>query len=247
MEALASSLGLPQSGLTQEQLRLRNVKVIGTLGAALGVGCGCLMGMSCLLFMDLDKADRLKKKAELRTLYATLMEEGHKLIGAEHCALFLLDAPYDPKQGASDLHLTSMGWKGKEPTKDELDEAFREMDEDKSGTVSALELYHALRMNGWTADLDDVERMIRGSAGEERASKRGLRREEFGEVMRSGRPRLPPPRTSDGPSGAGAGLLLTLGLPATPSPPAAAAWRQCSLPMRCGCACARTARAKRSS
>ena len=30
------------------------------------------------------------------------MEEGHKSIGAEHCALFLLDEPYDPKQPSVD-------------------------------------------------------------------------------------------------------------------------------------------------
>merc|ERR1719272_2484019 len=85
------------SCLLPPQLGLRQVKVSGTLGAAVGVGCGCVVGMSCLLFMDLEKAERLKKKVELRTLYATLMEEGHKSIGAEHCALFLLDEPYDPK------------------------------------------------------------------------------------------------------------------------------------------------------
>jgi len=175
VEAIATSLGLPHAGLTRAQLGLRQVKVSGTLGAAVGVGCGCVVGMSCLLFMDLEKAERLKKKVELRTLYATLMEEGHKSIGAEHCALFLLDEPYDskaePKRAGEDegedgeggglgLFLTSLGWKGKEPTKQELDRTFKEIDVDQSGAVSSVELYQALRTQGWTAELGDVEAMI---------------------------------------------------------------------------------------
>ena len=91
---------------------------------------------------------------ELRTLYATLMEEGHKSIGAEHCALFLLDEPYDPKVepkrageggegGGLGIFLTSLGWKGKEPTKQELDRTFKEIDVDQSSNVSSVELYQA--------------------------------------------------------------------------------------------------------
>ena len=86
------------------------------------------------------------------------MEEGHKSIGAEHCALFLLDEPYDskaePKRAGEDegedgeggglgLFLTSLGWKGKEPTKQELDRTFKEIDVDQSGAVSSVELYQA--------------------------------------------------------------------------------------------------------
>ena len=47
------------------------------------------------------------------------------------------------------------------PLQEELDVAFREIDVDKSGTVSSKELYHALRANGWTAELNDVEMMIK--------------------------------------------------------------------------------------
>ena len=49
---------------------------------------------------------------QLRTLYDTLMEEGHALIGAQHCSLFLLDrVASEGKQ----MHLTSMGWKVRAP------------------------------------------------------------------------------------------------------------------------------------
>ena len=91
VEALAASLGLQRAGLTIEQLSQRSVRVSGTAGAVIGVAFGCLLGMGSLLFMDLDKSERLKRQRELRTLYSCLMEEGHKLIGAQHCSLFLLD------------------------------------------------------------------------------------------------------------------------------------------------------------
>ena len=156
VEALASSLGLPCANLTAEQLRLRSVKISGTLGAVVGVAIGCLMGMSCLLFMDLEKSERLKKQRELRTLYETLMEEGHHFIGAQHCSLFLLD---HSEAADGKRHLTSMGWRGKEPTREELRRTF-EVVADNSGFVTPAALYHALRLNGWTAELEDIEAMV---------------------------------------------------------------------------------------
>ena len=157
VEALAASLGLPRANLTIEQLRLRSVQIAGTAGAVVGVAIGCLLGMSCLLFMDLEKSERLKKQRELRTLYATLMEEGHDLIGAQHCALFLLDRTPSPD---GTRYLTSMGWKGKEPTTAELQKTFKRYDQDGTGEISTKELYSALRQLGWTAELADVEQMV---------------------------------------------------------------------------------------
>ena len=92
MDALADRVGLPQPGLTKAHHRLPRVKAVGMASAVLGVTLGCLLGMTSLLLMDLDKSDRLKKQRELRTLFDTLMEEGHSLIGAEHCTLLLVDA-----------------------------------------------------------------------------------------------------------------------------------------------------------
>ena len=85
------------------------------------------------------------------------MEEGYELIGAQHCSLFLLD-PTPSADGAR--YLTSMGWKGKEPTNEELRRTFKIYDADGTGTISTLELYSALRKLGWTAELADVEQMV---------------------------------------------------------------------------------------
>ena len=89
VEAMAAGLGLPRPQFTEAQLSHPRVRVWGTAGAVFGVALGCVLGMSSLLFMDLEKSERLKKQRELRTLYATLMQEGHDLIGAQHTALFL--------------------------------------------------------------------------------------------------------------------------------------------------------------
>ena len=179
VEALASSLGLPRAGLTLEQLRLSNVRFAGMAGAVVGVATGCLLGMGCLLFMDLDKSERLKRQGELRTLYKTLMEEGHELIGAQHCALFLLD---EQASDDGELYLTSMGWQGKQPTKDELERTFRAYDTDHSGRVDKVQLYHALRDLSWTAEMDDVEQMI---ASVDKDKDEQLSFDEFSQLMRS--------------------------------------------------------------
>ena len=146
VEALADSLGLPRAGLSDAQMQQRRVRVAGTAGAVVGVALGCMLGMVSLLFMDLEKAERMKRQRELRTLYTALMENGHNVIGARHCALFLCDEGWDP--AGSPIYLTSMGWKGIEPTRAELERAFRAADVDSSGFVSAAQLYSALRMNG---------------------------------------------------------------------------------------------------
>ena len=45
---------------------------------------------SSLLFMDLEKAEREKKRKKLSSLFETLMEDGHQLLDAERCTLWLL-------------------------------------------------------------------------------------------------------------------------------------------------------------
>ena len=181
VEALAAKLGLPRAGLTMEQLSLRRVQVAGTTGAVIGVAIGCLLGMSCLFVMDLEKSERLKKQRELRTLYSVLMEEGHNLIGAQHCALFLVD-----KTPSADGHtyLTSMGWKGVEPTNDELQRTFNRYDKDGSGFVTVDELYGALRGMGWTAELQEVEAMVATVHKDGPASAK-LNLSEFSQLMKS--------------------------------------------------------------
>ena len=47
--------------------------------------------MSCLLFMDTGKADRLKKANELTSIFKSVMEDGHLLVNAERATIWIYD------------------------------------------------------------------------------------------------------------------------------------------------------------
>ena len=88
VEILAKKLGLPPSTLTRGQMELPRVKAIATGSSVAGVILGCLIGMTSLLFMDLEKAERAKKAAELDTIFATVINEADELLHAEKvCSL----------------------------------------------------------------------------------------------------------------------------------------------------------------
>tara|TARA_B110001452_G_scaffold257870_1_gene252464 strand:+ start:479 stop:1495 length:1017 start_codon:yes stop_codon:yes gene_type:complete len=153
VDAMAAAAGLPAAGLTRAQLKLRNVRMVSTSSAVVGVVIGCLLGMTSLFFMDLDKSDRLKKQRELRTLFATLMEDGHRLIGAERCLLFLVDA--------DGHHLFRLSAKSATPPqKDALRRTFEAYDTSHSGTISSNELMQALVKQGWQPDAEQVQQMM---------------------------------------------------------------------------------------
>ncbi|KAL3902629.1 MAG: hypothetical protein SGARI_005746, partial [Bacillariaceae sp.] len=91
VDAAVSKLNLPHHGLTQPQLGLKVSRMYTTFGASVGVLTGCLLGMSVLLFMDTERADRMKKAKELNSIFETVMDQGHKLLGADRATLFMLD------------------------------------------------------------------------------------------------------------------------------------------------------------
>jgi len=91
VDAMVTKMGLPTAELTSSQRLLKSVRLSMTGGAALGVVVGCSLGMTSLLFMDLDKADRMKREQELNTIFETIMEHGHKSLNSEKCSLFLVD------------------------------------------------------------------------------------------------------------------------------------------------------------
>ena len=49
---------MPQHHMTLQQLKLRSSRISGTLGSCAGVTCGCLLGLSVILLMDTEKAER---------------------------------------------------------------------------------------------------------------------------------------------------------------------------------------------
>ena len=83
-------------------------KIAGVGGAVFGVVCGCLFAMTQLLFMDLDRADRMRKQKELKTLFDTVMEDGQQPVGAQHCTPWIVDEDGE--------HIWSRAHKGNRPT-----------------------------------------------------------------------------------------------------------------------------------
>ena len=80
--ATVAKMNLPKHNLTLAQLDLKSSRFWHTLGGCVGVVIGCLLGMSCLLFMDTGRADRQKKSKELQSIFESILEEGHHIINA---------------------------------------------------------------------------------------------------------------------------------------------------------------------
>ena len=61
IEDFCTKLRLPVAKLTDAQRQLRSVRFSGQFGIAIGLTIGCVIGMFPLLFMDPEKAERLKQ------------------------------------------------------------------------------------------------------------------------------------------------------------------------------------------
>lgn len=91
VDAAVTRMKLQHHGLTEDQLDLKISRAYKLLGACVGVVTGCLLGMSCLMFMDTDKAERARKAKELESIFNHIMTEGTTLFNAERATLFMLD------------------------------------------------------------------------------------------------------------------------------------------------------------
>lgn len=89
--AAVSKLRVPHHGLSQEQLDQKTSRLYSTIGACVGVVTGCLLGMSCLLVMDTERNERVKKAKELQSIFESVMGEGALVFRADRATLFLLD------------------------------------------------------------------------------------------------------------------------------------------------------------
>ena len=91
VESASERLNLPGPAFTPSQAKMRVVRYWGTGGAIIGVMCGCFLGMTQLFVIDLERSERLKKAAELETIFKSVMENGHTLLGCERVTLYLFD------------------------------------------------------------------------------------------------------------------------------------------------------------
>jgi len=174
IEALATKLGLPSSTMTNAQLKSKSVRIFSTGCATVGVILGCVLGMTCLLFMDLEKADREKKKKKLAALFDSLMEDGHTLLGAERCTLWLLCdslesrtrstraiemALNDPNRKGN-VYMWSKSRKGEMLESHRLEFIFNRHDKDRDGTITALAMLEIVNGLGWGLSSSDLEELM---------------------------------------------------------------------------------------
>jgi len=84
-------MGLAYPNLSSAQRRTQRFRIITTIGAACGVAIGCIIGMINFLFIDFNRAERLKRQKELDTIFETIMETGPALFQSERITLWLYD------------------------------------------------------------------------------------------------------------------------------------------------------------
>jgi len=91
VEAAASRLGLPLHGLTLNQLEHPRAKRWQTMGAACGVVVGCLLGMTQMLFMDLQRDEQIQQFAQMDSVVRELLKDDALKLHADRCVLYFVD------------------------------------------------------------------------------------------------------------------------------------------------------------
>jgi len=85
----ATTLKLSVPILSTAQRQMRSVRMASQAGTAIGITVGCVLGLIPLLFIDSNKADRLREKARLESLCLDVLNEAKSLVGAESTVLYL--------------------------------------------------------------------------------------------------------------------------------------------------------------
>lgn len=92
----------PQLTLLQRQLPIcRNVSL---LGAVVGVICGCALGATTLLWVDLEARDRVKRAQQLKNIVQDMMDTGSMFSPQTKCTIFVTASQdYDRQQHPLDV------------------------------------------------------------------------------------------------------------------------------------------------
>jgi hypothetical protein len=134
IEALAMRLGLPHSGLSREQRRLRRVKLFGVAAAAIGVVLGCCLGMTSLLFMDLDKSERSKRQRQLQLIFNGIVKEGRENLQADNLILWLME------EDGIHAWTVASSFSSASPSDQLLKQAFESFDANGSGMIRSSDV-----------------------------------------------------------------------------------------------------------
>lgn len=93
VDAVAARLGLPPVTLTPAQRQSALCKRVSTAGSICGVIAGCLLGMTSLLFMDLEKTNAEKRKNELCDTLTDVMTSTMDALRADSFILYTVENP----------------------------------------------------------------------------------------------------------------------------------------------------------
>jgi len=91
VERASEALNLRRPNLTPAQAGMAITRRVATAGQLVGIICGCMLGMTNLLFMDLEATERLKMAKKLDTIFEPVIRNCQTLVRAERCTLFLYD------------------------------------------------------------------------------------------------------------------------------------------------------------
>jgi Ca2+-binding EF-hand superfamily protein len=96
VETIAEKCGLPDSGLSVEQLGLRNAKLVRIWSSVFGITIGCLLGMIPLLWID----EEATENAPVRTAFAEIDSDANGLIDLDELTHLIrkLGLPSDPSR-----------------------------------------------------------------------------------------------------------------------------------------------------
>jgi len=91
VEAMATKLGLPMPMMTARQRQARISKFAAMSGSCLGVLCGCLLGMTSLLFLNTKETEKKKHFQHVNTVYSAFMLDGQRMIGCDYASCLVVD------------------------------------------------------------------------------------------------------------------------------------------------------------
>lgn len=169
IESLAVKLGLPQSGMSVEQLNLSEVGVVRTACSAFGVVIGCSLAMLQMLLMDFTKADRLKAKKEVAPLFNSIALEAKNLLDCNRVTLYVcttLTGP--PRHPDEETHqeevLISLAFHLTAPTLEELSTAFHLVDTNQDDLVTFKELQEVIARLGYRRHVKETRQLFAEAA-----------------------------------------------------------------------------------
>eukprot|EP00038_Savillea_parva_P028266 m.64091 g.64091 ORF g.64091 m.64091 type:complete len:398 (-) comp8200_c0_seq2:153-1346(-) len=152
IDKLAAAIGLPKANLRPHEMNHPKLGWFRTGGMAIGVACGCFLGMISLLVLDLDKRERAERVKEVEPLMRSIVDSCHELLRAEHCNLWLVDAE-------NEEYIWSRALNTSPPATENLRDAFNHISKSPDG-VTAHQLLTAVGSIGRETNVVKVEQEL---------------------------------------------------------------------------------------